>query len=70
VLDPSGTCYLMCFSDREPAEWVPRRVSQDELRAAFGDGWTIETITSETVRILPIDRHTKAQTWLAVITRR
>jgi cyclopropane fatty-acyl-phospholipid synthase-like methyltransferase len=70
VLDPGGTCYLMCFSDREPAEWVPRRVSQDELRAAFADGWTIETITAETVRILPIDRHTKAQTWLAVITRR
>jgi len=27
VLRPGGTCYLMCFSDREPGEWGPRRVS-------------------------------------------
>jgi SAM-dependent methyltransferase len=67
VLDPGGTCYLMCFSDREPADWVPRRVSQDELRAAFADGWTVESITAETVQVLPIDGYTEAQTWLAVI---
>jgi hypothetical protein len=66
-LDPGGTCYLMCFSDREPAEWVPRRVSQDELRAAFADGWTVESITAETVQVLPIDGYAEAQTWLAVI---
>ena len=70
VLDHGGTCYLMCFSDREPAEWVPRRVSQDEVRAAFADGWTVESITAETIQVLPIGGHTEAQTWLAVISRR
>jgi SAM-dependent methyltransferase len=70
VLDPGGTCYLMCFSDREPAEWVPRRVSQDELRAAFTERWTVESITAETVQVLPIDGYTEAQTWLAVMSRR
>jgi SAM-dependent methyltransferase len=70
VLDQGGTCYLMCFSDREPAEWVPRRVSQDELRRAFADGWTVESITAETVQVLPIAGHTEAQTWLAVMSRR
>jgi SAM-dependent methyltransferase len=69
VLEPGGICHLMCFSDREPAQWVPRRVSQHELHAAFADGWTIESITAETVQVLPIDGYTEAQTWLAVITR-
>ena len=70
VLNSGGTCYLMCFSDREPAEWVPRRLSQDELRAAFADGWTVESITAETVQVLPIGGYTQAQTWLMVVTRR
>ena len=35
---PGGYCYLICFSDRQPGDFGPRRVSQDELRAAFSDG--------------------------------
>ena len=38
---PGRGLYLMCFSDRQPGAFGPRRVSRDELRAAFGDGWTI-----------------------------
>ena len=26
VLRPGGSCYLMCFSDRQPGDWGPRRV--------------------------------------------
>ena len=39
VMRPGATCYLMCFSDRQPGTMGPRRVSQDELTAAFRDGW-------------------------------
>src|SRR6202022_370527 len=39
-----GTCYLMCFSDRQPGDWGPRRVSEAELRSAFAEGWTIESV--------------------------
>src|SRR5450432_1107977 len=46
VLPPGGTCYLMCFSDRQPGDFGPRRVRQDELRIAFGDGWRIASITA------------------------
>ena len=50
VLRPGGRCYLICFSDRQPGTWGPRRVSQDELRAAFGHGWTVASIEAELLR--------------------
>jgi hypothetical protein len=45
----------MCFSDREPGDWGPRRFREDELRAEFGDGWTTESLTAET---FDLDRST------------
>ena len=51
VMRPGATCYLMCFSDRQPGDAGPRRVSQDELTAAFRDGWAIDSITAETFAI-------------------
>jgi cyclopropane fatty-acyl-phospholipid synthase-like methyltransferase len=69
VLRPGGVCYLMCFSDRQPGTWGPRRVRADELRAAFSDGWAVESITAATFEINPMNDATQAQAWLAVITR-
>jgi SAM-dependent methyltransferase len=51
VLQPGGICYLMCFSDRQPGEYGPRRVRQDELRAAFSDGWSVESIVADTFEV-------------------
>ncbi len=70
VLRPGGTLYLMCFSDRQPGDFGPRRVRQDELRAAFSDGWAVQSITANTFEIRPVDGTTCAQAWLAVFTRR
>ena len=71
ALRPGGHCYLMCFSDRQPGDAGPRRVSQDELRAAFGHGWAITSIEAESFS-LNQDRFgiPAAQAWLAVIERR
>lgn len=69
VLRPAGACYLLCFSDRQPGTWGPRRVSRQELRAAFSDGWTVESVTEETVQINPVEGATRATAWLAVIRR-
>jgi cyclopropane fatty-acyl-phospholipid synthase-like methyltransferase len=70
VLQPGGRCYLMCFSDRQPGDYGPRRVSQDELRAAFSDGWTVTSIEASTFEVnpgsLPVPA---AQAWLAAIQR-
>jgi SAM-dependent methyltransferase len=70
VLRDGGRCYLICFSDRQPGTFGPRRIRQDELRAAFGDGWTIASIEPDTFELnearlgIPF-----AQAWLAVIQR-
>ena len=44
ALRPDGTCFLMCFSDREPGDWGPRRVRRDELGTAFADGWAVTRV--------------------------
>ena len=70
VLRPGGRLYLMCFSDRQPGMFGPRRVSQDELRAAFADGWTIVAIEAEA---FALNRGAfgiaTAQAWLATVSR-
>jgi SAM-dependent methyltransferase len=69
VLRPGGMLYLMCFSERQPGGFGPRRVRQEELRESFSDGWAVESIEAETFEINPIDAMTLAQAWLATITR-
>jgi cyclopropane fatty-acyl-phospholipid synthase-like methyltransferase len=69
ALRPGGACYLMCFSDRQPGDWGPRRVCQEELRAAFSDGWAVESITADTFEINPMGGTTRVKAWLAVIKR-
>jgi SAM-dependent methyltransferase len=70
ALRPGGRLYLMCFSDRQPGTFGPRRVSQDELRAAFGDGWTIISIQADAFALNPASFGvTTAQAWLATISR-
>jgi SAM-dependent methyltransferase len=69
ALRPGGTCYLMCFSDRQPGDAGPRRVSQDELRAAFADGWSVDGIAGETFDLNPGLGITTAQAWLATLRR-
>jgi cyclopropane fatty-acyl-phospholipid synthase-like methyltransferase len=44
VLKPGGKLFLLCFSDAEPGDQGPRRVSQTELKSAFSKGWAIESI--------------------------
>jgi SAM-dependent methyltransferase len=69
VMRPGGSCYLMCFSDREPGEWGPRRVRRDELVTAFADGWTVTGIAADEFTMNPWRRSSAAQAWLATIRR-
>jgi SAM-dependent methyltransferase len=73
VLRPGATCYLMCFSDRQPGTIGPRRVSEEELRAAFGEGWTVLSITADAfdldLSFAGIFGGGSAQAWLATISR-
>jgi cyclopropane fatty-acyl-phospholipid synthase-like methyltransferase len=71
VTRAGGRCYLACFSDRQPGTEGPRRIRQDELRAAFRDGWTVAGITAETFDINPGPYFpgTAAAAWLADLRR-
>ena len=71
VLRPGGSCYLMCFSDRQPGTAGPRRVTQAELRDAFSDGWTIVRIEPDAFEVNPgiFGEATTVQAWLADISR-
>jgi hypothetical protein len=68
VMRPGTTCYLLCFSDRQPGDAGPRRVTRDELRAAFRDGWTVTSISAETFAI-NFGGASEAQAWLATVER-
>jgi len=66
---PAGARYhLLCFSDRQPGDWGPRRVSQNEIRTSFSDGWQVDAIEAATIDIT-IDPN-GAQAWRAAVTRR
>jgi SAM-dependent methyltransferase len=44
ALGDGGRLLLCCFSDAQPGDWGPRRVTETELRVSFGDGWRIDVI--------------------------
>jgi len=65
VVRSGGTYFLMCFSDQQPGDWGPRRVTQAEIRAVFGDGWRVNSIEPSAFETNLGD----AQAWLATISR-
>jgi SAM-dependent methyltransferase len=67
VVRPGGSYLMCCFSDRQPGDLGPRRVSQEEIRAAFARGWDIGSIVAEQLETNlnpPI-----AAAWLSRLTR-
>lgn len=67
VVPAGGRLHLLCFSDLQPGDWGPRRVTQRELRASFAGGWRIETIVPAVLDIT-IDPD-GAEAWRSTITR-
>jgi SAM-dependent methyltransferase len=68
VLEPGGRIFLCCFSDREPGDWGPRRVSEDDIRNAFEREWDVESV--QAVQFVTNRTPAVAEAWLASITRR
>jgi len=62
-----GHYHMLCFSELQPGDWGPRRVTQDEIRASFSDGWRVDAIDPAKLDIT-IDP-SGAVAWLATITR-
>ncbi|MGD0833990.1 MAG: class I SAM-dependent methyltransferase [Candidatus Dormibacteria bacterium] len=68
VLPRGGRIHLLCFSDRQPGDWGPRRVTQGEIRAGFRDGWLVDSIEASTIGTLNLDPH-GALAWRVSISR-
>ena len=66
VLRPGGTYLMICFSEKEPGDWGPRRVTQAQIRSVFQEGWRPNYIQPSTLEI--IGGH--AEAWLASLTFR
>jgi cyclopropane fatty-acyl-phospholipid synthase-like methyltransferase len=67
VVPPGGHYFMLCFSDRQPGQFGPRRVTQDEIRACFAEGWRVDSI--EAAVFDTSTRTNQAQAWLARLTR-
>jgi SAM-dependent methyltransferase len=64
---PGGRYLMLCFSDRQPGDWGPRRVQQDELRHSFADGWRVDSIEEAMLEITISPE--RARAWLASFMR-
>ena len=67
ALVPAGRYFMLCFSDLQPGDWGPRRVSRAEIESSFADGWTIDLIEAAKIEIT-IDPE-GARAWLVAVTR-
>jgi SAM-dependent methyltransferase len=67
VLKPGGTYFMLAFSDLEPGGYGPRRITKEEIRKTFADGWKISEIRAAVFenRIRPEG----ARAWLSSIIR-
>jgi SAM-dependent methyltransferase len=67
ALRDGGRAFVLCFSEREPGDWGPRRVSERELRDAFRNGWEVERVVPERLEtnLGPQGVHA----WLAAVRR-
>ena len=67
---PGGHALVLCWSDRNPFGFGPRRITRRELRATFraGAGWRVEEIVAEQLETrLPAG---EVAAWLARLSRR
>jgi SAM-dependent methyltransferase len=67
VVPVGGRYHLLCFSDRQPGSFGPRRVTQAEIRASFADGWWVDSIEAATIEVTFDPAGVFA--WRAAITR-
>ena len=64
VIRPGGTYFMMCFSEREPGNWGPRRVTQKEIRSIFQGKWRVNDIQASAFEI----NGGRTLAWLASIS--
>jgi SAM-dependent methyltransferase len=67
VVRSGGHVHMLCFSDRQPGDFGPRRVTQEEIRIAFSVGWVIASIEPAVIDVTYDPAGALA--WLVAATR-
>lgn len=68
VLAPGGNYFMLCFNDQNPGEYpLPRRITQEEIRETFREGWFINYILPAVFEnAVQLEGH---HAWLSSISR-
>lgn len=64
---PGGRYFMLGFSDRQPGEDGPHRLTREDIATAFADGWQIDAIDPATIEISIDPAGIRA--WLVALTR-
>ena len=67
VVKPGGRLYVICFSEKEPPGWGPRRVTQREIRETFEKLFKIVSIQEATYQTLM--KPEPIQAWLSILQK-
>jgi SAM-dependent methyltransferase len=62
-----GRYFMLCFSDLQPGDWGPRRVSRAEIESSFASGWEVDSIEPATIEVTT--DVSGARAWLSSIVR-
>ena len=66
VLKTGGLYYGLCFSEREPGDWGPRRVTPEEIKALFVGEWELVSLEPS---MYQIRRPEPVKAWLITAKR-
>ncbi len=66
AVPPGGRYFMLCFSEHQPGDFGPRRVTQAEIRSSFAHGWRVDSIEEAPLEntMGPVVR-----AWLASVSR-
>jgi len=67
AIGAGGRFVMLEFSDLALGNYGPRRLTEDEIRSSFADGWRVESLERTTLDVLI--RPDGIPAWLAVIER-
>ncbi|MFI7190009.1 class I SAM-dependent methyltransferase [Nocardia nova] len=68
ALTPGGRYFMLGFSDSQPGDWGPHRLSRTDIESSFADGWRIDSLDAAVIDIRTDPAGAAA--WLATITRK
>ncbi|MGI0130512.1 MAG: class I SAM-dependent methyltransferase, partial [Thermoplasmata archaeon] len=67
AIPPGGRYHMLCFSDRQPGDRGPRRITQHEIIDSFSAAWSVDSIEPAIIEVTYDPE--RAAAWRVSITR-